>query len=221
MPGVIVDGADVIACYLAAREAVERALVGDGPTLIEAKVTRLTGHSSDDQQTKYRSEAELAEERARDPIPRFRDELRWAGLLDEGAEAAIAAEIAALVDDATDYAERAPDPDPATLGLHVYAEPGDPVPGPPPASIRDPGPGDPAGADTQPALALDATTGPPLAGSGPGGDAGRNESTRSADERTPGATDGSTSDADRPTGASDANGRGGAPPTSPPVPGPA
>lgn len=143
MPGVIVDGADVIGCYLAAREAVERALAGEGPTLIEAKVTRLTGHSSDDQQTKYRSEAELAEQRARDPIPRFRDELRAAGVLDGAAEAAIAAEVAAAVDDATEYAERAPDPDPATLGLHVYAEPGDPVPGPPPGDAA--GPADPAG----------------------------------------------------------------------------
>jgi 2-oxoisovalerate dehydrogenase E1 component alpha subunit len=137
MPGVIVDGADVVACFLAARAAVERALAGEGPTLIEAKVTRLTGHSSDDQQTKYRSEAELAEQRARDPIPRFRDELRAAGLLDEATEAALAAEVAAIVDDATEFAERAPDPDPSTLTRHVYAEPGDPVPGPPPG--HDPG----------------------------------------------------------------------------------
>jgi 2-oxoisovalerate dehydrogenase E1 component alpha subunit len=131
MPGVIVDGADVIGCYLAAREAVERALAGQGPTLIEAKVTRLTGHSSDDQQTKYRSEAELAEQRARDPVPRFRDELRTAGILDEATEAALAAEVVAAVDDATEFAERAPDPDPSTLLHHVHAEPGDPVPGPP------------------------------------------------------------------------------------------
>jgi 2-oxoisovalerate dehydrogenase E1 component alpha subunit len=124
MPGVIVDGADVIGCYLAARDAVARAMAGDGPTLIEAKVTRLTGHSSDDQQTKYRSAEELAEERGQDPLPRFRAELRVAGVLDEATEAAIAAEIAAAVDDA-------PDPDPSTLLRHVYAEPGDPVPGPP------------------------------------------------------------------------------------------
>lgn len=137
MPGVIVDGADVIGCFLAAREAVERALAGEGPTLIEAKVTRLTGHSSDDQQTKYRSEAELAEQRARDPVPRFRDELRGAGLLDEATEAVIATEVAAAVDDATEVAERAGDPDPSTLSRHVYAEPGDPVPGPPPLQKTD------------------------------------------------------------------------------------
>ncbi len=122
MPGVIVDGADVIGCYLAAREAVARALAGEGPTLIEAKVSRLTGHSSDDQQTKYRSAEELAGQRSRDPLPRFRDELRAAGLLSTTAEAALTAEVAAAVDDATSHAEASPDPDPASLLRHVYAE---------------------------------------------------------------------------------------------------
>ena len=60
-------------------EAVERARSGGGPTLIEAKVTRLTAHSSDDQQTKYRSEDDLAEGRAHDPLPIFRDRLRDGG----------------------------------------------------------------------------------------------------------------------------------------------
>lgn len=123
IPGVVADGTDVVGCYLATKAAVERALAGDGATLIEAKVTRLTGHSSDDQQTKYRPAEELAAERARDPLPHFRDELRAAGLLDEAAEAAIAADVAAAVDDATAYADAAPDPDPATLSRHVYAEP--------------------------------------------------------------------------------------------------
>jgi len=144
MPGVVVDGSDVIGCYLAARDAVARALAGDGPTFIEAKVTRLTGHSSDDQQTKYRSEQELEEQRTQDPLPRFRDELRVAGVLSEAREVALAAEVGALVDDATEFAEAAPDPDPATLLRHVYAEPGDPVPGPPPgaepAAARTPHP---------------------------------------------------------------------------------
>ena len=63
IPGVVVDGGDVLACYAAARDAVARARAGGGPTLIEAKVMRLTAHSSDDQQTKYRSEDELTAER--------------------------------------------------------------------------------------------------------------------------------------------------------------
>jgi 2-oxoisovalerate dehydrogenase E1 component alpha subunit len=122
IPGVVVDGSDVIACYAAARQAVERARAGDGPTLIEAKVTRLTAHSSDDQQTKYRSEEELAAEKALDPLPKFRDQLRAAGVLTDEVEAAIATDIKAIVEDATDYAESQPDPDPSTAMKWVFAE---------------------------------------------------------------------------------------------------
>ncbi len=122
IPGIEVDGNDVLACYAAARDAVARARAGDGPTLIEAKVHRLTAHSSDDQQTKYRSEEELAEERTRDPVPVFRAQLRDAGILDDSIEERLAADIKAAVDEATDYAEAQPDPDPATATRYVYAE---------------------------------------------------------------------------------------------------
>ena len=122
IPGVVVDGNDVLACYAAARDAVARARAGDGPTLIEAKVTRLTGHSSDDQQTKYRTEEELAAERERDPVPAFRAQLREAGVLTEEIEARLEAEIKAAVQEATDYAEAQPDPDPATAMRYVFAE---------------------------------------------------------------------------------------------------
>jgi 2-oxoisovalerate dehydrogenase E1 component subunit alpha len=122
IPGVVVDGNDVLACYVASRDAVARARAGDGPTLIEAKVHRLTAHSSDDQQTKYRSEEELAEERKGDPVPMFRGQLRDAGVLTDEVEERLAAEIKAAVDDATDYAESQPDPDPATATRYVYAE---------------------------------------------------------------------------------------------------
>jgi 2-oxoisovalerate dehydrogenase E1 component alpha subunit len=122
MPGVIVDGSDVLACHVAARDAVARARAGDGGTLIEAKVTRLTGHSSDDQQTKYRSAAELEQQRARDPLPRFRALLRDAGVLDDAAEAIITTEIRRDVDDATEYAESQPDPTADTALWYVYDE---------------------------------------------------------------------------------------------------
>ncbi|MGZ6312653.1 MAG: thiamine pyrophosphate-dependent dehydrogenase E1 component subunit alpha [Candidatus Limnocylindrales bacterium] len=123
MPGVVVDGADVLACYRAGREAIARARRGDGPTLIEAKVTRLTAHSSDDQQTKYRSAEELESEKARDPLPRFRAQLTAAGVLDAASLAAIEAEVRATVEEATDWAEAQPEPDPATAMEWVYAEP--------------------------------------------------------------------------------------------------
>jgi len=122
IPGVIVDGVDVLACYSAARDAVARARAGEGPTLIEAKVTRLTAHSSDDQQTKYRSESELEAEKKHDPVPTFRSRLVDAGVLTPEIEERVAGEIKAAVDDATDYAEAQGDPDPATATRYVYAE---------------------------------------------------------------------------------------------------
>ena len=121
IPGVVVDGSDVLACYVAARDAVTRARAGDGPSLIEAKVTRLTGHSSDDQQTKYRTEEDLATGREHDALPRFRGQLRNAGILTDEIEARLSAEIAAAVEDATEYGESQPDPDPATAMRYVYA----------------------------------------------------------------------------------------------------
>ncbi len=122
IPGVVVDGADVLACYRAAKTAVDRARAGDGPTLIEAKVSRLTAHSSDDQQTKYRSEEDLSAGKQHDCLPRFRDELREAGVLTDEIEAALQAEIAAIVTDATDFAEAEPDPKASTAMRWVYAE---------------------------------------------------------------------------------------------------
>jgi 2-oxoisovalerate dehydrogenase E1 component alpha subunit len=122
IPGVVVDGSDVLACYRAAKEAVDRARGGDGPTLIEAKVMRLTAHSSDDQQTKYRAAEELELERRRDPVPLFREQLRSAGILDDESIARIEAENRAVVEDATEFAEGQPDPDPATGLDHVFGE---------------------------------------------------------------------------------------------------
>jgi 2-oxoisovalerate dehydrogenase E1 component subunit alpha len=138
IPGVVVDGTDVLACYAAAREAVDRARAGDGPTLIEAKVTRLTAHSSDDQQTKYRSAEELAAEKGRDPLPRFRAQLAAAGLLTDEVAADLASEIRGIVDDATQYAESEPDPDPASAMQWVYAEQW-PSEAPPPWGLGGPG----------------------------------------------------------------------------------
>jgi 2-oxoisovalerate dehydrogenase E1 component alpha subunit len=122
IPGVVVDGADVLGCYKAAKEAVDRARRGDGPTLIEAKVIRLTAHSSDDQQTKYRSAEELAELQGKDPLPTFRAQLKDAGVLTDELEATIAAEVKADIDAATEYAENAPEPDPRTAMQWVFAE---------------------------------------------------------------------------------------------------
>jgi len=122
IPGVVVDGSDVLACYRVAKEAVDRARRGDGATLIEAKVIRLTAHSSDDQQTKYRPEQELAGLRAQDALPLFREQLRDGGVLTDEIDAGISAAVKAEVEAATDHAEAEPDPDPSTAMRWVYEE---------------------------------------------------------------------------------------------------
>lgn len=128
IPGVIVGGTDVRGAYRASSEAVERARAGDGPTLIEAKVLRLTSHTSDDQETRYRPAAEIAAEHARDPLPIFRAALLADGILTAEDDARFRTEARQIVEDATDFAESAADPDPSTATAHVYAETaGDPA----------------------------------------------------------------------------------------------
>jgi 2-oxoisovalerate dehydrogenase E1 component alpha subunit len=122
MPGVVVDGSDVLECYKAAKIAVDRARRGEGSTLIEAKVIRLTGHSSDDQQTKYRDPEEHAGLSSKDPVPKFRKQLQDAGVLTDEVLTRIEAEIKAEVDEATEFSENAADPDPRTAMKWVFAE---------------------------------------------------------------------------------------------------
>ncbi|MBI3997641.1 MAG: thiamine pyrophosphate-dependent dehydrogenase E1 component subunit alpha [Armatimonadetes bacterium] len=121
-PGVVVDGSDVLASYEAGREAVRRARAGEGPTLIECKVERLTAHSSEDRQEKYRPTADLEAARSKDPLVVFKHYLEQVGVLDEARYTEIHNRIKAVVNDATEYAEQAPWPDPATVGRHVYLE---------------------------------------------------------------------------------------------------
>jgi 2-oxoisovalerate dehydrogenase E1 component alpha subunit len=126
MPGVDVDGGDVLGCYAAAREAHERARRGEGPTLIEAHVVRLTSHSSDDDQRRYRDPAEVEALKERDPIPRFANELRAAGILTDARDEELRAEVKAEVNEASRRAEERPDPNPDDAHERVYA---DPIPG--------------------------------------------------------------------------------------------
>jgi len=122
-PGVDVDGGDLLACYAAGREAHERARTGGGPTLIEAHVIRLTSHSSDDDQRRYRDPAEVDALKEHDPILRLSASMREWGLLDEAADEALRAEVKAAVVEAATRAEARPEPDVTTILRHVYADP--------------------------------------------------------------------------------------------------
>jgi 2-oxoisovalerate dehydrogenase E1 component alpha subunit len=121
-PGHEIDGNDVLAVYEVAKAAVDRARKGDGPTLIEAKTYRMTAHSSDDDDRRYREREEIEEWRLKDPIIRFEKYLADNGLLDEDGKQEIAAGIKAEVDEAVEYAENAPYADPEEALEGVYAE---------------------------------------------------------------------------------------------------
>jgi pyruvate dehydrogenase E1 component alpha subunit len=86
MPGIRVDGNDVLACYAVTAEAAKRAREGGGPTLIEALTYRMGPHTTSDDPTRYRSPAEVAEWAARDPIERFRTYLQSIGVWSERLE---------------------------------------------------------------------------------------------------------------------------------------
>jgi 2-oxoisovalerate dehydrogenase E1 component alpha subunit len=121
-PGAIVDGNDVVAVYQATRVAAERARSGDGPTLIEAKTTRLMPHTTEDDDRRYRTREELEEAKRRDPLPRFAAELKERGLWDAAWAAEVEARIAAAIEDAQAYAENLPDPVPEHAARWSYAE---------------------------------------------------------------------------------------------------
>ncbi|MGQ9491103.1 MAG: thiamine pyrophosphate-dependent dehydrogenase E1 component subunit alpha, partial [Anaerolineae bacterium] len=112
MPGVMYDGNDVFESYNVACEAVLRARRGEGPTLLEAKTYRPTPHSSDDDDRTYRSRQEVEMWKKRDPLLRFEAALRSRGLLTDELAERILARCVARVDDAVEYAQRAPYPRP-------------------------------------------------------------------------------------------------------------
>src|SRR5437879_6074100 len=118
LPGVQVDGNDVLAVYAAAREAVDRARAGDGPTLIECVTYRLGFHTTADDPSKYRSEEEVTMWEKKDPLTRFRAYLEQRNLLESDIESRVDEEIAAAVQ----RFEATPPADPLTMFDHAYAE---------------------------------------------------------------------------------------------------
>ncbi len=112
VPAQIVDGMDVLAVRRATAQAVEAARSGQGPTLIECKTYRFTGHSRSDARG-YRTKAEEAEWLARDPIPGLGGRLVAASRLSEAELAVVEEEVVAELDEAVEFARQSPDPTPA------------------------------------------------------------------------------------------------------------
>lgn len=122
MPGVIVNGLDVLEVYAAFRDAAARARRGEGSTLIESKNVRLTPHSSDDDDKTYRSREDLEQAKQKDCVRITREYLYGVGLLDDDRNQALEDRIRKEIDDANEWAEQQPYPEAETLGRHVYNE---------------------------------------------------------------------------------------------------
>jgi 2-oxoisovalerate dehydrogenase E1 component alpha subunit len=123
MRGVRVDGNDVLAVYGVTRDAVGRARAGEGPTLIEAVTYRIGSHSTADDATRYRDEAEVAAWRERDPIDRYRGFLLDAGTIDDafvrGCDEEAEAWVAQIRAELTSLGE----PPVAEMFDHAFADP--------------------------------------------------------------------------------------------------
>ena len=122
IPGVQVDGMDVLAVRAAASEALERARSGGGPTILEMMTYRYRGHSMSDP-AKYRSKEEVAKMReTHDPIDLVRKKIDAIGGLTEDDFKAIDKEIRGTVNDAAEFAQQSPEPDPSELYTDVLIE---------------------------------------------------------------------------------------------------
>lgn len=120
MPGIAVDGNDVLAVYAATKEAVDRARKGEGPTLIECVTFRMGPHSSSDDPTRYRDAKLFEAWQKRDPIKRMREYLEGKKLWDQKKQEALEAEIKEELARAVEKAEKEPAPSVETLFEDVY-----------------------------------------------------------------------------------------------------
>lgn len=123
MPGVAVDGNDVLAVYAATQEAVDRARRGEGPTLIECVTFRMGPHSSSDDPTRYRDSKMYDAWAKRDPIQRFRQYLEGKKLWDAKKQEELEKELKATLAEAVEKAEKEPAPSIETLFEDVYEQP--------------------------------------------------------------------------------------------------
>lgn len=120
IPGVIVDGNDVMAVYQAVLQAKERCLNGAGPTLIECKTYRWGGHGTQDRQL-YQPQEEIAAWKKRCPIKLFKQVLEKEGILSDKQWEALEQEVAQVVAQAVQFAEQSPWPEPEEALDDVYA----------------------------------------------------------------------------------------------------
>ena len=119
---VRVDGNDLLAMYKVLTDAADRARNGEGPTFIEALTYRIGAHSTSDDPTRYRSDAEVESWKKKDPVDRLAKHLRKQGAIDDAFEAALDEALTAEISAAIKEVEAMPQPDRASIFDDVYAE---------------------------------------------------------------------------------------------------
>ncbi len=122
MPGIRVDGNDILAVLQVAQEAIDRARAGEGPTMIEALTYRVQGHSSSDDPSVYRDPAEPAQWEKRDPLNRMRTYLQQRGLWSEAWEKQLGERYNQEITDALAASDATPPPAVETMFDDVYEE---------------------------------------------------------------------------------------------------
>jgi TPP-dependent pyruvate/acetoin dehydrogenase alpha subunit len=121
LPGVEVDGNDVLAVYQAAAEAVRRARAGEGPTLIECHTYRTRAHSEGMRDAGYRTQEEIDQWKARDPIKLWEARLLAAGIATQAEISALEAEVSQRAEAAAQFARQSPLPSPETVMDHLFS----------------------------------------------------------------------------------------------------
>jgi acetoin:2,6-dichlorophenolindophenol oxidoreductase subunit alpha len=119
LPGIAVDGQDVVAVHEVASQAIRRAREDGGPTLIECKTYRYVGHHEGDPGTDYRTREEVKQWKQKDPVKLARQRLISSGL-DESKLQHVDLEVERLIDEAVEFAESSPEPPSESVNDHVF-----------------------------------------------------------------------------------------------------
>ncbi len=122
LPGVVVDGNDVLAVFQAANEAVKRARAGEGPTLIESQTYRIRAHAEGMNDVGYRTQEEIEQWKERDPIELWKNRLLKHGVATDEEIDQIRAQVSEKVEEAIQFARSSPMPDPSSIYDHLFSQ---------------------------------------------------------------------------------------------------
>ena len=121
LPGVVVDGNDVLAVYQSAGEAVQRARSGNGPTLLECRTYRVRSHSEGMREAGYRSQEEIEQWKKRDPIATYKAKMLSSGAFSQEEIDTLTQNVYKIAEEAANFARKSPMPDPSTVMDYLFS----------------------------------------------------------------------------------------------------